>query len=233
MNVGLYRAAVALVGHERRMDAIASNLANVGTTGFKRMRVAGHEFRVPGRGGDLRGQTTKGEVDFGQGDLVRTSNPLDLALSGSGFFALDGAEGELYTRDGEFEFTEDGVLVNRSGLPAAWESRTAVIDPTGLPVVVNGDGSVRQGDQALGKLRVVDFEDHSALLPTQGGYWSAPAGLREVTHTASVHQFSLERSNSIGTEELIEMIGVQRSFESTTNLIKSIQRSYSRLTRSA
>lgn len=234
MTVGLYRAAVAMVSQERRLDVIASNLANVGTTGFKRSRTAGREFRLPENRDGPRGMQTQVEVDFTQGDLVKTNHRFDLGLTGSGFFALDGPDGELYTRDGEFELTEQGVLVNRADMPVSWEVREAAIDPAGdAPIVIGPDGSVRQGAVPIGKLRIVDFADHSRMQGANGGHWSAPRGLREVTHTARVHQFSLEQSNAVGTEEIIEMIGVQRSFEATANLIKSIQRSYSRLTRSA
>ena len=218
MTVGIYRAAMALVGHERHLDAIASNLANVGTTGFKRARTAAHEFTFPRTGrSDLRGVQTESRTDFGQGDVLPTQHPYDLALSGPGFFALDGPSGELYTRDGEFRLTDEGVLVNRDG----------------LPIVVNGDGSVRQGDLPLGNLRIVDFDRPQELVFTREGLWYAPPGVREQTATARVYQHALETSNSVGTEELIELIGVQRSFESAANVIQSLQRSYARLTRSA
>lgn len=240
MTVGLYRAAMALVGQERRLDAIASNLANVGTNGFKRARTAGHEFTFPRRtsgvAGDrrvLRGLRTKTETDFGQGDVLPTKRPYDLALSGRGFFALDGPHGELYTRDGEFRLTDDGVLVSRDGHPVSWDLKIAGIDLEGLPIVVDPDGAVWQGEEPLGNLRVVDFDRPQSLVLTRDGLWYAPPGVREVTHTARVHQYSLEQSNSVGTEELIELIGVQRSFETAANLMQSLQRSYSRLTRSA
>ena len=234
MTVGIYRAAMALVGHERHLDSIASNLANVGTTGFKRARTAAHEFTFqrPGRQ-DLRGVQTESRTDFGQGDVLPTQHPYDLALSGPGFFALDGPSGELYTRDGEFRLTDEGVLVNRDGYPLSWDLKIAGIDPEGLPIVVNGDGSVRQGDLPLGNLRIVDFDRPQELVFTREGLWYAPPGVREQTATARVYQHALEQSNSVGTEELIELIGVQRSFESAANVIQSLQRSYARLTRSA
>jgi flagellar basal body rod protein FlgG len=229
MSVGLYRAAVAMVGDQRRLDAIASNLANLGTVGFKRTTTATHEFLL-GDGGP-RGQALQSRVDFSQGNLNRTGRQYDLALFGKGFFAVEGPDGEVYTRDGSFHSTSDGVLVTEEGLPVAWNRRGSAIDPTGLPITVDGDGFVRQGTATLGQLRIVDFQDERSVVLGRGGYWVARPAAKEATALATVHQYALEESNATGVEEMVAMIGVQRSFESMANMVQSIQQSYSRLTR--
>ena len=233
MNSGLYRAASAMVGHQQRLDAISANLANVGTTGYKRNSTALHQFLVPRSEGPIRGQVLRTQTDFGQGNLVTSPHEYDLALSGEGFFTVDGPDGELYTRDGSFEIDPEGVLMSRMGMPVTWETKISAIDPTGMPVVVDSSGVVFQDDLEIGRLRLANFENTEGLRMVGGGYWTAPPDLRETTPTATVHQYSLEESNSSGTEEIIAMIGVQRAFESTANLVQSIERSYSRLTRSA
>ena len=111
MNVGLYRAAVAMVGHERQLDAIATNLANVGTIGYKRIGTAAHEFRVMRGRGQTRGLVVRSQTDFSQGNLRRTERAYDLALWGDGFFTVESPHGEVYTRDGDFRVTSEGVLV--------------------------------------------------------------------------------------------------------------------------
>lgn len=231
MSVGLYRAAVAMIGHERRLDSIASNLANLETVGFKRATTAAHEFLIDRQSGPVRGQSLETRVDFSQGNLRRTGRELDLALFGEGFFAVEGPGGELYTRGGAFQTDTNGVLVTEEGYPVAWKNKSGAIDTTGLPIVVDGEGNVRQGLADLGQLKIVSFEDNAALRQRTGGFWIAPRGLDETTNTATVHQFSLEESNASGVEEIVAMIGVQRAFESTAGLISSIQQSYSRLTR--
>ncbi len=231
MNVGLYRAAVAMVSHERRLDAIATNLANVGTVGYKRVGTAANEFRVVRGRGQARGMVVRSKIDFSQGNLRRTEREYDLALWGDGFFAVDSPDGEVYTRDGDLRLTFDGVLVTDEGWPVAWTRRSASIDATGRPVTVRGDGVVVQGTTRLGQLRIVDFVDQGRLRQGEYGYWHAPADLAKATHTATVHQYSLEESNSSGVEEMIAMIGVQRAFESAANLLSSIDESYRRLTR--
>ncbi len=232
MSVGLYRAAVAMVGHERRLDAIASNLANLETAGFKRNASATHEFRVQRGLGEVRGQALQTQVDFTQGNLRKTGRAYDLALFGDGFFAVEGPNGPLYTRAGVFQPTPEGVLVTEEGFEVAWKRRSGAIDTGGLPVRIDGDGFVRQGSTEIGQLEVVDFVDREAMQLTAGGFWQAPPGARPATATAVVNQYALEESNATGVEEIVAMIGVQRAFESVSGLVRSIQESYSRLTRS-
>lgn len=221
-----------MVNQERRLDSIAVNLANLSTTGYKRSSTATTEFSVETEKGKKRGLALSTQTDFSQGNLVRTGGTFDLALFGDGFFTLEGPEGEVYTRAGDFKVTEEGVLVSQDDYPVAWENRGGAIDPTGDVVTVDGDGVMRQGGQELGRLKIVDFKDRSKLVQTGSSIWSAPKGLEEATATATVHQYSLESSNAAGMDEVIDMIAVQRQFQSVGTLIQTIQESYQRLTRS-
>ena len=220
-----------MAAQQRRLDSISANLANVGTVGFKRGVTASHEVEVERPRGKVRGVTTLAEVDFAQGNLQRTGRDLDLALHGDGFFALEGPEGEVYTRDGSFHMTEGGVLVSEEGSPLAWAEFQGAIDPVGLPLVIDESGAVRQGNQNIGRLRVVDFPDKSVLTKDALGFWAAPANVLPQPSEARVHQYSLEESNANGVEEMVEMIGVQRSFEVVARAFKAIDETYGRLTR--
>jgi flagellar basal body rod protein FlgG len=231
VNVGLYRSAVAMAAQQRRLDSISANLANLGTVGFKRGVTAAHEVEVERPRGKVRGVTTLAQVDFSQGNLQRTGRELDLALFGDGFFCVDGPEGEVYSRDGNFQMTEAGVLVDEQGLPLAWAEFTGAIDPVGLPLVIDEEGHVRQGVQDIGRLKVVEFADRSRLAKDGMGYWAAPAGLAERASTTRVHQYALEDSNANGVEEMVAMIGVQRSFEVVARVFQAIDQTYERLTR--
>jgi flagellar basal-body rod protein FlgF len=231
VNVGLYRSAVAMAAQQRRLDSISANLANVGTIGFKRGVTASHEVEVERPRGKVRGVTTLAEVDFAQGNLQRTGRELDLALFGDGFFAVEGPEGEVYTRDGSFHMTEGGVLVSEEGSPLAWAEFQGSIDPVGLPLVIDETGSVRQGNQNIGRLRVVDFPDKGVLTKDAMGFWTAPPSVLPQPSDARVHQYSLEESNANGVEEMVDMIGVQRSFEVVARAFKAIDETYQRLTR--
>jgi len=231
MTVDLYRTAVSMAAAQRQVETIASNLANAGTTGFKRDTAAAHLFSLPKGTRRVEGLATVDQVDFTQGELVRTGRPYDLALFGRGFFALEGKDGEVYTRDGQFFATSQGILVSDDGLPVAWDSFQTPIDPTGLPVVVDGDGTARQGPTEIGRLRLVDFADPQRMYQVGDGHWHAPADLKEVAHDAVVHQGALEQSNASAVEELVAMIAVQRAYDVTASAFSTIEQSYRRLTR--
>lgn len=216
---------------QRRLDSIAANLANLGTIGFKRGVTAAHEVEVSRPRGKVRGVTTLAEVDFAQGNLQRTGREHDLALYGDGFFAIDSPDGEVYTRDGSFHVTESGVMVTEEGSPVAWDTLQGTIDPVGLPLKIDEEGNVRQGIQDIGRLKVVAFEDNHALRLDSRGYWIAPEGMRPGPSEARVNQFSLEDSNANGIEEMVAMIGVQRSFEVVARAFEALDKTYERLTR--
>jgi len=231
MNVGLYRGAVAMVTQARRLDSVASNLSNLGTVGYKRGSTATQQFTINRGKRAVRGYAVKNQIDWSQGNLTRTGRQYDLALFGEGFFAIESPKGEVYSRDGSFHVTPEGDLVTEEGFPVAWDKSGGKIDPTGAPIYVDEEGNVQQSSANLGRLRVVNFLDRSQLRHDPNGYWQAPAGLAESASTGRVHQYSLEESNANGMEEIISMIEVQRSFESTANVVSSIEQSYRRLTR--
>ncbi len=230
MNIGLYRAATSMRANHSRLDAISSNLANVDTPGYKRRGTATFAFEARTAGGPSRGIATRSSVDWGQGVLDRTENVYDLALYGDGFFAIDSPAGEVYSREGGFKIDANGVLQTAEGYPVAWERLTGAIDPRGLPVVVDGEGNVRQGESDLGRLRLVAFEDKGRLEQNADGFWEAPPSLKQKAHTAVVHQGALERSNSVALEEVVTMIALQRSFDSSSRVMSSISKSYEKLT---
>ncbi len=225
---GLTRVATAMIAHEKRLEAVTSNLANANTPGFKRRLTASH--------GQYVGRADQAEIglgisernDFSQGLLQRTSNNLDFGIQGPGFFAVEGPNGEVYTRDGEFQFTQDGVLVTPEGYPVAWEGAAGSLQPTGEPIKVAKDGTVSQGVQ-LGKLKLVDFDDPTRLQHTGDGYWSASPGTVRNPAEGTVSQGYLETSNVNPIHELVAMITVQRRFEQAAQTMTQIDQSYRRL----
>jgi flagellar basal body rod protein FlgG len=231
MNTGLYSGAAAMRAAERQLDVVAHNLANVDTVGYKRQGTAAHAFRVPTAVGEKKGLGTLQTVDWSQGNLLRTGNVYDVALFGDGFLALDTPRGEVYTRGGQLQVDQSGVLMSGEGYPLVWDKQTGLIDPAGMPVVIDGEGQVMQGERELGRLRVVDFRDYRGLRQDGDGYWTAPAGARRKAHSAAVHQGALEQSNASSIEDVVAMVTIQRSFEAASNVMSMINESYTRLTR--
>ena len=231
MNIGLYRSAVALSQHEARLDAIAGNLANLSTVGFKRNLTATQGIRQRRPSGPVQGLTTRTSVDFTQGNLLRTGRDMDLALFGDGFFVVDGPTGELYTRAGSFQLTEEGVLTSEDGYPVSWTSNNRPIDPSGAPIQVDEEGNVRQGNDSIGQLRLAAFADKSRLRLAEDRYWVAAPNTPESTVEGKVQQYTLEASNATGVEEMVAMIALQRSFDSMRSVFQGIEQTYRRLTR--
>lgn len=229
MGQGLYEGVAAMHTAERRMEAIASNLANMGVHGFKRRSLATNGFDVVLRGQVQRQVGTRTVVDHGQGTLVQGDGQFDLALAGTGFFAVETESGEAYTRNGQFRVDDSGVLQTLEGYPVAWQGARGTIDPTGLPVLVDPEGRVAQGEKQLGQLRIADFEDANALSQDRRGFYHAPARAREVPHRGSVRQGLLEAANVNAVDEMVAMISAQRAFEAATRLMQMIDQTYRRL----
>lgn len=229
MTNGLYSGVSAMATSQRRMDTLSHNLANLSTTGFKRRTSFVHALQTA-RGGaaELRVGT---KYDFSQGELEYDAEPLHLALEGQGFFAVEGQDGEVYTRNGSFSLTSDGVLVTAQGDPLVWAESRGGLNPTGEEINVDPDGSVWQAGRSVGRLQITNFTELTRLGQNGAGYFVAPDGLEETAHTATVHQGALEKSNASAIEEMISMIAVQRSFERASSVLGMITDTYRRLSR--
>ena len=220
-----------MASNQKQLDSLANNLANSSTTAYKRQTSFVHAMAKNRRGGQTEEVRVETRVDFSQGNIKRTGNPLDLALDGEGFFGVEGPSGEVYSRNGQFQVDREGGLQTLDGFPVAWEKLNGAIDSAGIPIVVNSEGVVRQGDREIGRLRIMNFKDAQKLESIDGGYYERPFDLEEATHTATVRQGSLEGSNVSPIEEMIAMISVQRRFSGASNVLSMINDTYRRLTR--
>ena len=220
-----------MASSQKQLDSLANNLANSSTTAYKRQTSFVHAMAVERRGGKGEQVRVENRIDFSQGDIRQTGNPLDLALDGDGFFAIEGPSGEVFTRNGQFQVDRSGSLQTLDGFPVAWEGLQGAIDSTGNPISISEEGVVTQDDRELGRLRLVNFENPSDLQSVDGGYYEAPDDFNEIAHTLTVRQHSLEGSNVSPIEEMISMISVQRRFSGASNVLGMINETYRRLSR--
>lgn len=227
MDNGLNHAAGAMRAGERRLEAIAHNLANVSTRGYKRQ--ASFAQALQGTRGRAPQVTSGFAADPAQGPLVTTGNPLDLALDGAGWFVVEDRGGRSYTRDGSFRLDDKGTLVTQDGLSVAWKGGRGSLRTAGAAVTVDESGRVRQGEVTVGQLDVVDVDQPARLVPGNGGRWTAPSGTQEIPSKAQVKQGTVERSNVEAMDELVALVTVQRSFESAATMLRTIEQSYHRL----
>ena len=229
MDSSLFSGVAALRAQERRLEAIAHNLANANTPAFKKSASITEGFQVERQGVTDEQPRTWHQTDWSQGDIKRTEVPTHLALMGEGFFTLEGDQGELYTRNGAFRLDDRGVLQTAEGYPLAWDGPRGLIDPVGTPVTIEPTGAVTQGGTRVGQLKLTNFVDADRLIIEETGFFRAPLGLQEVPTDAVVHQGALESANTSPVDELIAMIRVQRTFESVARMLTQIDESYDRL----
>jgi flagellar basal-body rod protein FlgF len=230
MNRGLYSGVEAMTAAEKRLDVIATNLANLSVSGYKRRNTATANFATTLRGQTERHIATRMTIDFTQGAVESTGNTYDLALSGSGFLAVETASGEAYTRGGRMQVDSAGVLQTLEGHPLAWEGARGTIDPLAEEPRIDAEGSVWQGEQRIGQLQLVNFSAPERLSADREGYLHAPPTLARSAHECELRQGHLERSNASAVDEMIALIATQRSYESAARLMTAIDQGYRRLT---
>jgi flagellar basal-body rod protein FlgG len=247
MNQALWVAKTGLDAQQTRMEVVSNNLANVGTTGFKRDRAIFEDllYQNISQVGASSTQDTQLPSGFSlgtgvrvvateklhsQGKLINTGNPFDLAAQGKGFFQILMPDGSLaYTRDGSFQVNQEGQLVTSSG----YQVQPAISVPEGaLTVTVGSDGVVSAllpGSVAptqIGTVQLSNFINPAGLqaigqnLLLESGSSGAPqTGTPGLNGLGTLIQGSVESSNVNVVEELVNMIEAQRAYEMNSKAI--------------
>jgi flagellar basal-body rod protein FlgG len=206
------------------LDVVSNNLSNVNTPGFKQSRANFQELLSNlGKDGSHLSST---QVISTQGSLKTTQNPLDLAVSGEGFFSVTLPDGKVgYTRDGELHLDPNQRLVNSSGYPLVWQGQIPA-GSTDVSVGTDGTVSARQGDAAwvaVGNIRLTRFANPTGLQDNGQNVLLATADSgAPLVGTAGVGGFglisadSVEMANVNMADELTHMITLQRAFQLST-----------------
>jgi flagellar basal-body rod protein FlgF len=225
-NVSLLSLSYQLAAF-RSIDVIANNIANVSTPGYKRESVKFEEVlqRVkPGE--DQKGNQNLSFVkdagilrDLSGGRMEQTGSTFDLAINGSGYFAVQTAAGERYTRNGHFTLNPDGIVVTEAGDPVLGDGGPITIAPDDGDISFGADGTISGKQGQLGKVRLVDFANPRDL-QKQGDSLYATSQTAGPATSASLQQGMLESSNVQPVVEISRMIEVMRSYEATTTLEK-------------
>ena len=218
MDAGIFSAVSGSLAAQTRLDALANNLANANTVGFKAERVlqraekAG-EIAPPPTAVPTPVTREHVETDFTQGSVVRTGNPLDVALAGEGFLVVKTERGERLTRSGNFSIDNAGYLATSDGSRVQGTSGDITIPHS--PVIIGTDGSVRAGDQRVGQLRVVTVQDPTQLVRESGTRFSAGSQTPTDAAPGSVQivQGATESANLSPVEGLVSLIETVRGFE--------------------
>jgi flagellar basal-body rod protein FlgG len=254
----LWIAQTGLEAQQLNVDVISNNLANVSTNGFKRQRAVFEDLlyqqlRQPGGQTSQQTQVPSGlQIGAGvkpaatvrlfiNGSLQATSNPLDLAINGQGFFQILLPDGTTaYTRDGSFQLDNNGQMVTSSGF-AMQPSITIPPNSTNITIGLDGTVTVTQSGSTtpvqVGSIQLANFINPAGLQSRGENLYleTAASGPPQVDTPGSnglgvLNQDFVETSNVSVTEELVNLITAQRAFEINSRAIQTSDQMLQRLT---
>jgi len=247
MHESIYIAASAGLKQSRKMEMIAQNLANVNNTGYKKDGLVFKEMMPPfppdsenegAKNVLLTAEKSNKNVsyvgitdsytDFSSGAMKNTGGVLDLALDGEGFFKVQTQDGPRYTRNGNLRLNTAKQLVNQNG--------NQVLDLNDSPIVIDAPGKIsidRGGSISVGNgianttitnIKIVDFEKRNFIEKIGDGLYRHTGEQENEINALNTktRQGFLENSNVTAVEEMTEMIGTLRIFESYQKIIQSI-----------
>lgn len=209
---------------KQRMNLVANNIANMNTTGFKSEHSLFLEEVVKAKKSE---EPLSMVLDYGQyrsmrqGPLEYTQNPLDVALEGPAYLAVETNDGTRYTRAGSLKINNEGELVTSAGIPVLDEGGARInIPPTVQSITISETGDILTEEGGVGTLQVAEFEfPHNLKATGRGLYKTDDLPLDE--NTTRVVQGALEKSNVNGVMEMTEMIEVSRQYQSNQRLIQN------------
>jgi len=248
MMRSLTTAATGMVAQQTNLDVIANNLSNVNTTAFKGQRAEFQDlmYQTYRSSGVSTGASTLAPnptqvglgstfvataSNFSPGVIENTSSPLDVAISGEGFFQIQRPDGIAYTRDGSFRKDANGLLCTADGYPVVPE----ITVPTGATAInISGEGVVSaivpgsNDPQQLGTLELATFANPGGLtrsgqnLYLKGGASGEPTtGTPGQNGIGTLLESHLEGSNVQVVEEMVKMIAAQRAYEINSKAIQT------------
>ncbi len=233
-----------LVGLSRQMalsnelDIIANNIANIDTTGFKADNATFGEYLMPGASNhQFRGsdrlisfvQDRASWINFSEGAIQQTGNPLDIAISGDGYLAVQTPRGLRYTRNGALQINGTGQLITDEGDPVMGDNGPITfqtgdhdisISPNGIVTALSGSDP---DNAPRGRIQIVGF-DHPQLLQKDGSStFMAPTGVNTTAPPTGTRlvQGSIEKSNVNAVAEMARMIQITRSYTDIAAILQN------------
>ncbi len=255
MIKALYSAASGMSAEQLNVDTIANNLANANTTAYKARRTQFQDlyYQNVSQPGTASGQQTTiptglqvglgtkpgaNEILFQQGSFAETDNPLDLTISGNGFFQIQQPSGQLaYTRDGSFQLNQNGNIVTSDGyllIP------NITIPPTAQGITIATDGTVsytqpgNTATQLAGQIQLATFQNPAGMngigsnlyLPTDASGTAVVGAPGSTTGAGTIMQGYQEQSNVSVVNEFINLIAAQRGYEANSKVVKAADEMY-------
>ena len=235
MLEGMYSAAAGMAAQQQRLDALSNDIANVNTTGYKRVRVAFRDLLYTPQGLATTPNAQEGAGSAAtvigrgatQGSMVATEEPLDVAIEGPGFLQARREDGtRVLTRDGHLKLDDRGRLALANGMllePAV----TLPAGATAKDLDIGTDGRVVVGDREIGRINLFTVQSVDGLQAVGENLYAptAESGNAVAAGAAtSLRQGTLEGSNVDLATTMTEMMEAQRAFELASRAIKTQER---------
>ncbi len=231
MSGAMYLAAAGALVQQLRLEMLANDVANVNTLGYKGERSV---FRMPQEDREPilasvdQVQTLspyappfETAIDFSQGALQQTGNPLDVAIDGDGFFSIETPDGQQYTRQGGFTVNSEGVLTTHDGYPVLGEGGEITI--TQGTVEIDSQGVIYVDGDEVGQLQIIDFEKRNQLMKVGNGRFvtTDPEAVQTRPENYTISQGFVETANVNPIRAMTEMIETSRIFDAYQKVIQS------------
>lgn len=212
----------------RSMDIIANNIANVSTPAYKRESLKFEQYvqQTTPSEGEIGPQAIsfvqdKGTMrDLSEGHLDRTGAPFDFAVNGKGYFPVQAADGDRYTRNGHFALDASGQIVTDDGHALEGDGGPITITADDGDIHVAQDGTITGAQGQIGKLKLVSF-DNEAALQKEGASLYSTAQTPTAVENPWIEQGMLEQSNVQPVVEISNMLEILRAYQTSANLTQS------------
>jgi flagellar basal-body rod protein FlgF len=237
VDSGFYAACAGLKAQSLALDVAAHNIANVNTVGFRGQQVAFQTQLALARPsapnvlnlainnfGVLEGT----HLDLNSGNIETTGNPLDAAIEGRGFFAVQTPLGVRYTRGGSFRVARNGQLTTSDGNPVLSDNGVPIQVPAGA-VAISPDGTLSANGAVAGRIRLVEFAPETKLTAEGNSLLAAPTGSERAATQTTLRPGALEASNVNAISGMVELIGVQRKAEMMQRALSTIYSEFNRI----
>ncbi|MEJ0027496.1 MAG: flagellar basal-body rod protein FlgF [Rhizomicrobium sp.] len=217
------------VASYRSMDVIANNLANLSTPAYQREEQTFQEYvtQVPPAEGQTGMQSLSFVQDAGvvrdltEGHFDTTNAPFDMAIHGRGYFVVQTAQGDRYTRNGHFTLDAGGQIVTSNGDPVQGDGGAITITPDDGDIDIAQDGTVSGKNGIIGKIRVVEFANERALVKEGASLYAANGQSPASADAFTLHSGMIESSNVEPVIEISHMIEVMRAYQATATLTQT------------
>lgn len=218
----------------REQERTANNLANANTIGYKADRtfIETLNERIDVEGAPRSEKVMEQWADLSEGALEATGNPLDLAISGRGFFVVSDADGaQRYTRAGQFTTDRDGMLRDSSGRLVMGQNGAIAMPPAAGEIRISAGGEIRADGQLVDQIMVVEFENPLDLVRSDGATFIADGQAPQQAADPGILQGHLETSNVDAIKAMTEMIQHFRLYESHQKVLQTTDQVLTGVTR--